>query len=125
MSKYSFDYFIDTSGMAKISLSNAGIIFSREAIELLGYPKKINIGLDRTKGVLGVCAAEENSNIKTFDFVTSDKKKNWIRIQSKQLLVEISKIAKLTLGKDSIPFLASVEEEDGKKFLIVELKKSR
>ena len=40
MSKYSFDFAIDTSGMAKISVSNAGIIFSREAIDMLGYPQK-------------------------------------------------------------------------------------
>lgn len=80
MGKYSFDYSIDTSGMAKISISNAGIIFSREAIELLSYPEKVNIGLDKAKGVLGVCAAESDSQIKAFDFVTSEKKKNWIRI---------------------------------------------
>ena len=123
MGKYSFDYSIDTSGMAKISLSNAGIIFSREAIELLGYPVKVNIGLDRTKGVLGVCAADENSAIKAFDFVTNEKKRNWIRIQSKQLLTEIAKIARLTLGKESITYLATVDEEAGKTFLIVELKK--
>ena len=123
MGKYSFDYAIDTSGMAKISLSNAGIIFSREAIELLGYPQKVNIGLDRSKGILGVCAAEDNKQLKAFDFVTNESKKTWIRIQSKQLITEIAKISKLTLGKESIPFLATVEEDDGKKFLIVELKK--
>ena len=123
MGKYSFDYSIDPSGMAKISISNAGIIFSREAIELLSYPEKVNIGLDKAKGVLGVCAAESDSQIKAFDFVTSEKKKNWIRIQSKPLIAEISKIAKLTLGKDSIPFPLSIDEEDGKKFIIVELKK--
>ena len=123
MGKYSFDYAIDTSGTAKISLSNAGIIFSREAIELLNYPAKVNIGLDRTKGVLGICAADTNSSIKAFDFVTNEKKRTWIRIQSKQLLAEISKIAKLTLGKDSIPFPVTIDEEDGKRFLIVELKK--
>ena len=123
MGKYSFDYSIDTGGMAKISISNAGIIFSREAIELLAYPEKVNIGLDRAKGVLGVCAADRNSSIKAFDFVTNEKKKSWLRIQSKQLLAEIVKIANVTLGKESIPYLASVEEEDGKKFLIVELKR--
>ena len=123
MGKYSFDYAIDTSGTAKISLSNAGIIFSREAIELLNYPAKVNIGLDRTKGVLGICTADTNSSIKAFDFVTNEKKRTWIRIQSKQLLAEISKIAKLTLGKDSIPFPVTIDEEDGKRFLIVELKK--
>ncbi len=123
MGKYSFDYSIDTSGMAKISLSNAGIIFSREAIEKLGFPRKVNIGLDRQKGVLGVCAADENTTIKAFDFVTNEKKRNWIRIQSKQILNEIQKIAKVTLGKESIPYLATTDEEDGKIFLIVELKK--
>lgn len=123
MPKYSFDYSIDTSGMAKISVSNAGIIFSREAIAMLNYPEKVNIGLDRSKGILGIRAADPQSNIKAFDFVTSVKKRDWIRIQSKQLVTEIAKIAKLTLGKESVPFLATMEEDEGVKFLIVELKK--
>ena len=123
MAKYTFDYSIDTSGMAKVSISNAGIIFSREAIELLGYPKKVHIGLDKTKKVMGICAATENSTVKAFDFVTNEKKKNWIRIQSKKLVAEVSKLAKLTLGKDAVSYLAKLEEDEGTVFLIVELSK--
>ena len=123
MSKYSFDFSIDTSGMAKISVSNTGIIFSREAIEMLGYPQKVNIGLDRSKGILGVCAASPSSAVKAFDFVTSENKRTWIRIQSKSLVSEIGKVAKLTLGKESVPFLAILDEDNGVKYLIVELKR--
>ena len=123
MSKYSFDFSIDTSGMAKISVSNNGIIFSRGAIEMLGYPEKVNIGLDRSKGILGVCAASPSSIVKAFDFVTSENKRTWIRIQSKSLVSEIGKVAKLTLGKDSVPFLAILDEDNGVKYLIVELKR--
>lgn len=123
MGKYSFDYSIDTSGVAKISISNAGIIFSKEAIDLLGYPEKVNIGLDKTKKVLGVRKADENSTIKAFDFVTNPKKRSWLRIQSKQLVSEIGKITRLTYGSESVPYLAKLEEDDGIKFLVVELSK--
>jgi len=123
MAKYSFDYSIDTTGLAKISVSQAGIIFSREAIALLDAPAKINIGLDRTKKVVGIRPATPNESIKAFDFVTNEKRQNWIRIQSKQLVAEIAKTANLTLGKESVPFLATLEEEEGVKYLIVELKK--
>lgn len=123
MGKYSFDFSIDTSGMCKISVSKLGIIFSREAIEGLGTPQKVHIGLDKTKKVLGICVAEANSTIKSFDFATTDARKKWLRIQSKLLVTEIAKVAKIQLSGAGVPFPARIEEDDGKKFLIVDLSK--
>lgn len=123
MSKYKFDYSIDTSGTAKISISQAGIIFSKEAIELLGYPQKVNIGIDRTRNVMGVCAAKDKSDIKAFSFVTDESKRNWIRIQSKKLTAVLAEIAGIELGSKSTSFSATLDEDDGCKYLIVKLKK--
>ena len=109
--------------MCKISVSKLGIIFSREAIEALGTPQKVHIGLDKTKKVLGICAAEANSTIKSFDFATTDARKKWLRIQSKLLVTEIAKVAKIQLSGAGVPFPARIEEDDRKKFLIVDLSK--
>ena len=121
MSKYNFNFGIDKSGIAKISVSKAGIAFSRECIEYLGQPEKVNIGIDKTNGLLGVRKASNDPSIKAYDFVTNEKKKNWLRINSKTLLSEIAKIAKITLSTESIPFTATYDEEE--EVLVVELKK--
>lgn len=123
MSKYKFDYSIDTSGTAKISISEAGIIFSKEAIELLNYPQKVNIGIDRTRNILGVREAKDKSDIKAFAFVTNDSKRNWIRIQSKKLTSAIAEIAGIELNSKSTSFSATLDEDDGCKYLIIKLKK--
>lgn len=121
MSKYNFNFGIDTNGIAKISVSKAGIAFSKECIEYLGQPEKVNIGTDKSSGLLGVRVAVNDASIKAYEFVTNDKKKNWLRINSKALLSEIAKIAKITLTAESIPFPATYDEEE--KILVVELKR--
>ena len=123
MSKFSFDFNIDRTGVCKVSISKQGIIFSKEAIEALGFPKKVHIGLDKTKKVLGVCEASEESNIKTFDFASTEARRRWLRIQSKALVDEIGKTAKFTPAGAGVEFLARIEEDDGVKYLIVELNK--
>lgn len=123
MGKYSFDFCIDKTGICKVSVSKLGIVFSREAIESLGCPRKVHIGIDKTKKILGVCVAEENSSIKAFDFATTDARKKWLRIQSKALVDEISKIAKFQPTGSGQDFLAKTEDVDGQKFLIVDLTK--
>ena len=123
MGKYAFDFSIDTSGMCKVSISNLGIIFSREAIEALGIPQKVHIGLDKNKKVLGICVAEDNSTIKAFDFATTEARKKWLRVQSKVLVREIEKLIKKQFSGKADSFPARIEEDEGQKFLIVDLSK--
>lgn len=47
--QYDFNFNIDKSGIAKISVSSAGIAFSKESIELLGRPERVNIGIDKNR----------------------------------------------------------------------------
>ena len=44
-------------------------VFNAETIKVLGSPKKINIGLDVKNKILGIKAAENNPDIKEYDFV--------------------------------------------------------
>ncbi len=122
MAKYSFNYSIDTNGLAKVTMTKAGIIFSKEAIEMLGSPIQVNIGIDKQKGIMGIRSAVGNEDIKAFDFATTEKRKSWIRIQSKPLLREIMSITKSNLDSP-LSFLAKLDEDEGIKYLIIELKK--
>ena len=121
MSKYNLNFNIDKSGVAKISVSSAGIAFSKESIELLGSPQRVNIGIDKSAGVLGVRVAVDDNSIKSYPFVTKEKKKQWLRINSKALLEQIKKTARINeLTTSSIPFVATFDEEE--QMLIVNLK---
>ena len=125
MSKYTFNFSVDKSGTCKISVSKSGIVFSKEAIEALGKPQKVHIGIDKAKKVLGVCAAQEDKSFKAFDFATTEARTKWLRIQSKPLVNEIETISKNQFGGTGISFPAHIEEDDGVKYLIVELSKKQ
>ena len=120
MSKYELNYNVDKNGIAKIAVSSVGIAFSKESIELLGKPKRVNIGINRKTGILGVRTAVVDMNIKSYPFVTNEKKTNWLRINSKPLLQEIQLITKMTFTTKAVPFSAVYDEEE--KMLIVNLK---
>ncbi len=118
--QYDFNFNIDKSGIAKISVSSAGIAFSKESIELLGRPERVNIGIDKKQGVLAVRKAIDNISIKAYPFVTAEKKANWLRINSKPLLKEIASITKTVYTTTSVSYCAEYDEET--QMLLVYLK---
>lgn len=120
MNKYGLNFNIDKSGIAKISVSSAGIAFSRESIELLGKPERVNIGINKKMGYLGVCKAVEDPSIKSYPFVTNDKKVSWLRINSKPLIKVIQQITKIEYGTKAISYVATYDEDES--MLIVNLK---
>lgn len=120
MSKYELNFNLDKNGIAKISVSSVGIAFSKESIELLKYPTKINIGINRKSGILGVRSAVPDASIKSYPFVTNEKKTAWIRINSKALINEIQVITKMTFTTKAVPFIASFDDEE--QMLIVDLR---
>lgn len=120
MSKYDLNFNIDKNGIAKISVSSVGIAFSKESIELLKNPPKVNIGINRKSGILGVRAAVPDANIRSYPFVTNEKRNAWLRINSKALINEIQIITKTTFTTKAIPFIARFDDEE--QMLIVDLK---
>lgn len=117
---YNFDFNIDKSGIAKISVSSAGIAFSKESIELLGSPKRVNIGIDKKQGVLAVRKAIDSVSTKSYPFVNAEKKAVWLRINSKPLLEEIENITKTKFTTKSVAYSAEYDDTQG--YLIVKLK---
>lgn len=120
MSKYELNFNVDKSGIAKISVSSAGIAFSKESIALLKYPERVNIGINKKSGILGVRAAVDDITIKSYPFVTNERKNMWLRINSKPLLQEIQNITKITFTTKAISFCAIYDEEEN--MLVVNLK---
>lgn len=119
-STYNFDFNIDKSGIAKISVSSAGIAFSKESIELLGSPERVNIGIDKKQGVLAVRKAIDSVSTKSYPFVNAEKKAVWLRINSKPLLEEIENITKSKFTTKSVAYGAEYDDVQG--YLIVKLK---
>lgn len=109
--EYNFDFNIDKSGIAKIAISTAGIAFSKESIDLLGRPERVNIGIDKKQGVLAVRKAIDDVSVKSYPFVTANKKSAWLRINSKPLLEEIRNITKVTYTTKSISYVANYNSE--------------
>ena len=120
MSKYELNFNVDKSGIAKISVSSARIAFSKESIALLKYPERVNIGINKKSGMLGVRAAVDDITIKSYPFVTNERKHMWLRINSKPLLQEIQNITKITFTTKAISFCAIYDEEEN--MLVVNLK---
>lgn len=120
MSKYDLNFNVDKSGIAKISVSSAGIAFSKESIELLKNPKRVNIGINRKIGILGVRAAVADASIKSYPFVTNDRKTMWLRVNSKALLQEIQTITRITYTTTAVSYCATYDAEE--EMLIVDLK---
>ncbi len=120
MTNYTFNFNIDTTGMVKVSIMRLGIIFNAETINVLGRPKKINIGLDVKNKVLGIMASKNNSEIKEYDFVKKGNEK-WIRVNSKQLVKAIEDVTKIKFQNVAKPFPAKFDNE--LKMLIVDLTK--
>ena len=119
MANYTFNFNIDTTGMIRVSIMRLGIIFNAETIKALGSPKKINIGLDVKNKVLGIQAAQNNPEIKEYDFVKGDEK--WIRVNCKPIIKAIEDATKQKFDNVAKPFTAKFDQELN--MLIVELAK--
>ena len=118
MVNYSFNFNIDTTGMIKVSIMRLGLIFNAETIKVLGSPKKINIGLDVKNKILGIKAAENNPDIKEYDFVKKGDEK-WIRVNSTQIVHAIEDVMKIKFDNTAKSFTAKFNNELN--MLIVEL----
>ena len=120
MNNYNFDFNIDTNNMVKVSIMRLGLIFNSETIKALGSPAKINIGLDTKKKALGIKAADNNPNVRAYDFVKNGNEK-WIRVNSKPLVEAIAKATGYEFTNTAISFIAYMDDDTN--MLIVELSK--
>lgn len=118
--KYNLDF--GSNNGFSIGVSNAGIAFRNMTIKALGYPERVNIGINKEKGIIGVkVAIESDKFIKSYAFCKNGSKKNWLRITSRPIVRAIEGITGIIYGGKSIYYAAYYDDEE--KMLIVNLKK--
>ena len=109
-----FDFNIDKRGLIHIGIMRLGIVFGKEAIKALGSPKTVSIGIDRENKVLGITKGIDNT--KNHEFCKKGNEK-WIRVNSKSIINEISKITGIKYTNTAIKIIC---EKDGD-FIIAKL----
>lgn len=120
--KYNLD-FGSNSGFS-IGVSMFGIDFRNMTIKALGYPERVNIGINKENGIIGVKVAREPDKfIKSYAFCNNKRRKSWLRIVSRPIVREIEKITGITYGDKSVCYAAYYDNEE--KMLIVNLKKGK
>lgn len=121
--KYNLDFCIGNSGLG-IGISHSSIVFRDMTIKALGYPERVNIGINKENGIIGVKAAREPDKfIKSYAFCNNRSKKSWLRITSRPIVRAIEEITGITYGGKSIYYAAYYDNEE--KMLIVNLKKKK
>lgn len=119
--KYNLDFSINTD--CKVAISNAGIAFGASVIKALGYPEKVNIGIDKANGIIGVKVAREPDKfIRAYPFCTVEQKRKWLRIASKPILQAVQEITGITYGNTAINYPAYYDNIE--KMIIVKLKQT-
>lgn len=120
--KYNLD-FGSNSGFS-IGVSDVGIAFRNMTIKALGYPEKVNIGINKENGIIGVKAAREPDKfIKSYAFCNNKRRKSWLKTVSRPIVREIEKITGITYDYKSVCYAAYYDNEE--KMLIVNLKKGK
>lgn len=120
MKDFNFDFNINTNKMVKVSIMRLGLIFNSETIKALGSPTKINIGFDVKNNALGIKAADNNINIRAYNFAKNGNEK-WIRINCMPLIKAIAKATGYEFTSSTISFPAYYDNKN--KILICDLKK--
>lgn len=121
--KYNLDFGICNSGFS-VGVSDAGVAFREMTIKALGYPERVNIGINKENGIIGVKAARESDKfIKSYAFCNNKRRKSWLIIVSRPIVRAIEEITGITYGGKSIYYAAYYDNEE--KMLIVNLKKGK
>lgn len=120
--KYNLDF--GSNNGFSIGVSNAGIAFRNMTIKALGYPERVNIGINKEKGIIGVKVAREPDKfIKSYAFCNNERRKSWLIIVSRHLVRAIEEITGITYGGKYVYYAADYDKEE--KMLIVNLKKKK
>lgn len=121
--KYNLDFGICNSGFS-VGVSDVGIAFREMTIKALGYPERVNIGINKENGIIGVKAAREPDKfIKSYAFCNNGSKKSWLIIVSRHLVRAIEEITGITYDGKYVNYAVDYDNEE--KMLIVNLKKKK
>lgn len=87
--KFNFDWNCVAAGAPYITVSNHGLGFNALAMNMLENPDYVAIGFDENALVIGIRAASQEDEVKTYRF--ADRAKNgWVRIGCKDFIKYLS-----------------------------------
>ncbi|MCL2555881.1 MAG: hypothetical protein FWE03_02525 [Firmicutes bacterium] len=118
----SYNFSIGKIKRPTVSISNHHIKFNKEAIELLGSPKYISIGLDIEAKKLAFKASEKNYNEAVYDFAMNSSRKESIVISAKAIREEAIKLMSQKPQTSGVYFLLELDEDAG--FWVIDLSRS-
>jgi len=117
--EYKFIWSTPSAGAPIVSIASYGITFNNAVIEILKRPKKIMIGYDDDKKIIGVkpLYEEDQFNARSFDFI--DRERNgYVRIGNKDFIKYLSNRTGIDFTK-SVRYFGDWDEKE--EILIVDL----
>lgn len=118
--EYNFDFVINPKKIVKLSIMCLGFQFNRETLKVMGYPEKVNIGLDYTNKALCIRPATADKNIKQY-LLWKPKDHRFGKINCGGIVNEIARLIDTTFGIRVKQFKAVYDENSRE--LIVDLTK--
>lgn len=118
--KYNLDFGIGNSSLS-VGISHSSIVFRDMTIKALGYPERVNIGINKENGIVGVKVAREPDKfIKSYAFCKNGSKKGWLRIMSRPIVRAVEDVTGIKYGDTLINYVAFYDNSE--KILIIDLK---
>lgn len=78
-------WFDRRSGVPVVSVSEYGLGFNRAAIEMLGYPKAVRLGLSKKRRLIAVQALKAGTDANGFEFASRERD-GYVRINSRDFI---------------------------------------
>lgn len=105
---FHFDWNYVASGAPYVTISELGLAFNSPAISLLNNPENVLVGFDKDQMAIGIMAANDNVNAKTYVF-SSRARNGWVRIGCRDFVKHLSALSGLSFSPAK-KFVASYDE---------------
>lgn len=119
MSTFNFDFNFIKSGAPIVTISGFGLAFNKISRNLLGFPRKINIGFDENAHAIGVRAHNDDPKIDSYEF-ESRVKDGWVRIGCKDFTKYLSSITNIDFSSKARQFISEYDAESQTLIVIVD-----
>ena len=118
--KMSYDFNIGKTNKPIVKITKRSFTFNKEAIELLGAPRYIAIGLDKSKKLLAFRKAEAKSFTEpVYPFATDFGKHKWVLVTATEVRTEAIKLLPSIPVSGGISFV--LELDNNTRYGIIDL----
>ena len=114
-----FDFTIGKTQSPYVAWLSSGLSFNGRCLELLRYPRRVYVGIDRAGKRMAIKAADEESGEGVYNFAAVGEKKNRATISSVTLRGELRRLLNRRPPAGGIRFSAVFDEAEN--LLIVDL----